>query len=389
MLSLSLLLAGCKEDDSTWLVKTTTDPIEIYGVVDPANYDAPISAAQIEQTIKLTGKNLGSVSSIMINDVEVEMQTEAVVVNGAIYIQIPYKAPVDVDNKIKLTDEYGNKAETALTVSLPAMAADAMDCEWAAPGTDAIIEGNYFDLYRMDDAESSVTFGSLNAVIKSATKTQVTVTVPAGATRDSEIKLTSVTGESVVLPFKYRDTQWLQADFNATNRAPWTKWSDFMFFFVNDASSMGGPAGIDGIFFGMMGTYPAGWDAEWGIYDDWSGNNIPADINTNRSAYYLKFEVWIPDNTAYVPSYGIRFQFGSDADGGDNRHFWYNPDNSTAPVRGKWTTVKVPVETIFNDGGKQGSFQHFRIACQCPDGVSRYVAYAIDNPRYGLKALPE
>lgn len=384
-----MLLSGCKDDDSTWLVKTTTDPIEIYGVVDPTNYDAPISEAQLEQAIKLTGKNLENVSSIMINDVEVAMPTEGNVINGVIYIQIPYKAPVEVDNKIKLTDKYGNKAEAALTVSLPVMVASTMDCEWAAPGTDVVIEGNYFDLYRMDDEESSVTFGGVAAEIKSATKTQVTVTVPVDTPRDSEIKLISVTGANVVLPFKYRDTQWLQADFNTTLKAPWTKWSDFMFFFTDDASALGGPAGVDGIFFGMMGTYPAGWDAEWGIYDDWSGNNIPADINTNRSAYYLKFEVWIPDNAVYVPSYGFRFQFGADADGGDNRLFWYNPDNSNTPVRGKWTTMRVPVETILNDGGKQGSFQHFRIACQCPDGQSRYVAYAIDNPRYGLKALPQ
>lgn len=351
----------------------------IQKVVDPKNWDAPIQGAELEQMIKLVGKNLNNADTITINDVGVSMPGDAMIVNGEIYIRIPYSAPTVIDNKIKITDIYNRTVEyDNFVISLPKMTATGMDLEWAAPGTDVTFYGNYFDLYRMtDEDESKVLFGTNEATIVNMTKTLLTVTVPAGAAPNDEIKLQSVTGETVKMPFKYRDQQWLLNDFTAKNGEVHGG-----FTYQNAPAESGDPNAIDGTYLKYKANFPGGWSADgWGVLDMWVSDvagKLPDDINTNRNKYSFKFEAW----AALEPIKVIRFEFES-WDPNETRCWWYDVELFPEPVIGKWHTVTLPAESIISSIGGIGTIKCFRIVAQGPDAGEVYLA--IDNPRFALK----
>jgi hypothetical protein len=379
--SLATCIIGCKEDDATWLAEATTDPIVIEKVVDPTNYDAPVTGAVLEQLIKVTGKNLVNTASVYINDVEVEIPMYANVVNGVLYIRIPYAAPTVVDNKIKITDKYGKVTEfDNFVVSLPSMQGAGIkgQLEWAAPGSEVSIAGDYFDLYRMTDSTGcSIKIGSLEAQFVSMSKNELKVIIPAGATPNSDITLISPTGETVVCPTRYRDGRWLMTDFNSTagdGSVVFTNW-----VYQSSALSSGDPEPIDGTYLMYKGDYPGGYNAQgWGVLDLFGLSTIPDDIDTNRDKYNFTFEAW----TAFNPIMFCRFEFES-WDPGETRAWWYYTE-CTPPVIGQWHTVHIPAEKIESGSGAGlGFIKCFRIVDQ--GSTAGAVHAAIDNPRFSLK----
>jgi hypothetical protein len=381
MLFLAIAVFSCKEDDSTWLVETTSGPITIEKVVDPTNYDAPITGAVLEQLIKITGKNLTNTVSVFINDVEVEMPMYANVVNGVLYIRVPYTAPTIVDNKIKVTDKYGNMAEVSdFTITLPHMqgVGPAGTMEWVAPGGELTITGDYFDFYRMTDTTGGIVkIGNLEAPILEMTKTTLKVTVPAGATANSDITLISITGETMVCKNRYRDGRWLMTDFNdkaGDGSLVYTNW-------VYQSSALAGddPAPLDGTYLMYKGNYPGGYNSQgWGVLDLFGISTIPEDINTNRDRYDFKFEAW----TAILPIMFCRFEFES-WDPNETRTWWYYNNIGTEPVLGQWQTISIPAEQITSNVGGIGDIKCFRIVDQ--GSTAGAVHAAIDNPRFSLK----
>ena len=151
----SSFFTGC-DDNETWLVHTDDGPIVIEKIVDPHNWDAPISDVHLEQMIKIVGKNLNNADTIVINDVGLSMPGDAMKINGEIYIRVPYTAPMVFDNKIKITDKNDRTVEATLNVSVPPVAFTKMECEYVPEGGMLVITGNYFDLYVDPDRKSVV-----------------------------------------------------------------------------------------------------------------------------------------------------------------------------------------------------------------------------------------
>jgi hypothetical protein len=341
----------------------------------------------LEQLIKITGKNLANTASVFMNDVEVEMPMYANVVNGILYIRVPYIAPTVVDNKIKVTDTYGNTAEVSdFVVTIPNMqgAGPAGVMEWVAPGGELTITGDYFDLYRMTDTTGGIVkIGDLEAPFLEMTKTTLKVTVPAGATANSDITLISATGETVVCKNRYRDRRWLLGDFNDKGFVTNGRWS-YQGGTGNpsDPTDPTDPAPIDGIYLKYKASYPGGWSGDtWGVYRVDNSPNVPDDINTNRTAYNFKFEAW----AGLPPGSAIRFEFEGEA--AEVRVWWWgaiglsgSPDlYPPTPVLNQWQTVSIPAELI----GPNPITKTFQMVAHGPDACEMYVA--IDNPRFSLK----
>jgi hypothetical protein len=385
--SFAMVIFSCKENDDTWLVETTSDPITIEKVVDPTNYDAPVTGAVLEQLIKIVGENLANTASVFINDVEVEMPLYANVVNGVLYIRIPYIAPTVVDNKIKITDKYGNTAEIPdFIVTLPSMqgTGPAGTMEWVAPGGELTIAGDYFDLYRMTDSTGGIVqIGTQEAAILEMTKTTLTVTVPAGTAANSDITLISPTGETVVCKNRYRDGRWLLGDFNDKGFVTNGRWS-YQGGTGNpsDPTDPTDPDPVDGVYLKYKASYPGGWNGDtWGVYRVNDSPNVPDDINSNRTAYNFKFEAW----AGLPPGAVIRFEFEGEAP--EVRFWWWGAISLSgdpalypqAPALNQWQTVSVPAELI----GPNPITKTFQMVAQGPDACEMYVA--IDNPRFALK----
>ncbi|MDR1743399.1 MAG: IPT/TIG domain-containing protein [Dysgonamonadaceae bacterium] len=380
-----IVAVSCNKNDATWLVETTDSPIVVEKVVDPTSYDTPVTGASLEQLIKVIGTNLANTASVYINDVEAEMPLYANVVNGILYIRVPYIAPTIVDNKIKITDKNGNTTEIPnFVITLPHMQGNGPtgQMEWVEPGKELTISGDYFDLYRMDETTGGVVkIGNQNAQIVSMSKTEIKIIVPASATPNSDITLISPTGETVICKNRYRDGRWLMTDFNdkaGNGSLVYSNW-----IYQSSALANGDPEPVDGTYLLYSGVYPGGYSAQgWGVLDMFGLSTIPDNINTERDQYYFKFEAW----TEFPPIMFCRFEFES-WDPNETRTWWHY-DNSgnipvTAPVLGQWYTVSIPAEMITSNVGGIGVIKCFRIVDQ--GSTAGAVHAAIDNPRFSLK----
>ncbi|GHV00347.1 hypothetical protein FACS1894159_05910 [Bacteroidia bacterium] len=376
LLPLFALFFGCRDEvKSTWLVEANSDPMEVYGVVDPIHDDRPVSEMTLEGVIKLVGKNLANVDTVTINDVGLQIPFDAYVINGDLYLRVPYRAPIVIDNQIKITDKYERTVTVPLVVTLPALYADGLDFEWAAEGDQVNITGNYFDLYGVTADDGTVTFGGLPATIIAATKNTITVEVPAGATRDAAIVVSSPAG-SATCSTPYRETTWLLGDFNGIAPSDNGNWH----YQNTPRLTTSDPEPVDGIYLMYDADYPGEWSGDnWGIYFVNPGN-YPADINTNRAAYNFKFEAWVGVSNMYN---NLRFEF--EASAAECRVWW--GESPGIPLYA-WRTVTIPAEKIKGGGGDADlgtAGPAFQMVMQGPTACHMYLA--IDNPRFSLKPV--
>lgn len=354
---------GCSDNDR-WLEKTTSDPMVITKVVDPfAMNTTPITSAYMEEMVMLIGKNLANTKKVLVNDIELEMPSDAYVIANNLYLRIPYSAPTVIDNKIKITDIYDRTVEVPFTVMIPSMIATGMDCEYTPAGSEMIIYGDYFDLFEMTVEDGQVFFGTREATIVGTTKTSVTVIVPDNIPDDTEIRLETPLAQAICKT-PYRETEYLLTDFESSLGG-----TSYGVTYQDTPLEPGDPEPIDGTYMKHKGYYPGGW--EWqGVY--YKGPvTIPDDINTNRSAYNFKFEAWAG---AELTTSIVRFEFEASAP--EIRVWWGN--DPSFPI-GKWLTVTIPAEDITG----ADILDVFQIAMHWGDAADMY--FCIDNPRFSRK----
>ncbi len=369
-----LFIAGCEEDE-TWLVSSDDGPMVIEKICDPSNWDAPITAVAIDQVIKVSGKNLANIDTIMINDVGVSYPGDAFLVNGVLYVRVPYVVPVEIDNKIKLTDKEGRTVSAALTVSIPDLKITGMECEYIADGGELVIQGDYFDLWGFGDPDETesgpdervVKIGDKQAEIITASKTSITVLVPDGTAANSKVSIeneftNSVLGGAVDCPGYFRDSKWLLENFS------WDLNSNGVREIIIppvDPSS-GNPEPVADRYFRYKGTYSAwAWD---GIsYKNPFPGGAPDDLNTNPGKYAIKFEIWAGSQML-----------------GNNLAFFFNGQSNVIRVGkdesipvGKWVTVTIPCTTFSSPNGFAPAFEFVMHG-----GDTVPMDFALDNIRF-------
>ncbi len=369
-LRIFLLLAGIVvffgcEDDPTWLAETTDAPIAIKKIVDPNKWDAEISTANLDQVIKVIGTNLNNTDTIVNNDRGVERPLNAMLMNGALYIRIPYAAPKDRDDKLKITDKFGNTAEFPLKVTVPELKVTGMVCEYVPEGELLTIEGDYFDLYEFfaepdeddeDDAPeepwspSYVVFGDTEAPIVESSKTSIKVVVPQGTPKNCKLSLKNEIVPNANVPGRYMDqgeafiTDFEYDSFN-------DNYPDVAYVSGPDDPTENShalptdPKGVSGKYFRYKGLYPSGWNW-WGIV--YKSYTAPIGLAGHESEYALKFECYAVDplTNAYV-----RLDSGAT----DESYRWGNDPDFP---RGEWRTYTLPLSTFDHpDAFANGVFQ--------------------------------
>lgn len=362
MLCLSLL--GCK-DDSTWLVETTDAPMTVARVADPKNWDATIMSGALDQTIKIEGTNLNNVQTIFFNDVEAIKSEDAMAINGALYIRIPYIVPNLIDNKIKLTDKQGRLVEVPFEVTIPDLVVTKMDCEYAPVGSTLVISGNYLDLYGFIPETGKVKFGDVEAEIIAGNKTSISIIVPANAPANSIVTLIS-DQMTVPCPGKYKDADCMIQDFENSSSNSTYKIGIITGPGDGDATD---PQGISGKFMRYHTTYAGGW--AWQAFDWPVITNKPADLATNASAYAIKFECYAVEKLA-DPILMI-----APMSGGQSGYRW---GSDTEFAQGKWLTYSIPITETVGDISSWVSSAQAQFVFHAA-GTQKMSYWCIDNVR--------
>jgi hypothetical protein len=436
----ALVTTSCKDEPDAYQIQGGKPTISFIRPVSASSRDSIITAASMQSTICIVGENLRSVTALLFNDQQAVLNTSYITDNTLI-VTVPNEIPGKVTDKIYFATRDKDTVSYDFHVVIPGPVVSSMSNEWAAPGEEVTIIGDYFLDYA--DFPITVNFGDgytlPRSAINSISKTKIVFTMPENAPEE-KISVTSIYGKTEGA-FKYRDTRGMLFDFDTPCKTGvvlgnhgWHSRD-----IVTDETSLKGNYMILG---GAAMGDDGGWNDGNFSFEYWAGNwadpenyaEYPrisdlADF-TDFANLNLKFEINIPKDNAWSAApiqiyFGAVTQISNGNDkvkvkdiygnvlaGCNNTFFrqqgilprglympWKDTDDLLYHTDGEWTTVTIPfTDFIYDfDGNKLssgflstadfGSFNMFVVKgayndkSVLPTGVACNPVIKIDNIR--------
>lgn len=274
-LAMPAVLTSCDQTDAE-RDKDSTPVVEYVRVTNPAAADSLLVEATMGSQIVIMGHDLGDVQEIWFNDVKGKLNP-TLITSFSIIVDVPSVIPTEVTNEMKLITSTGRQCVYPFGVRVPDPLIREISCEYAKPGDEIEITGDYF-------IEPVVNFTGVDAPaeIVSATQTSIRLIVPEGVV-EGPISITSIYGTGKT-KFNFMDTQGLLTNFDDGYVQPW-----------NRGIVTTGEDAISGNY--LMFDVPAlsawGWNENvmwgyWGFAEGAHGNVPVAQGRTEELA--LKFE---------------------------------------------------------------------------------------------------
>ena len=120
-----------------------TPTIDYVRPVDAASKDSLLTAASLNNTICIVGRNLRSVTQINFNDQSAVLNT-SYMTDNTIIVTVPKAIPNEVSDKIYFITSKQDTVAYDFKTIVPAPTINSMSNEWAAPGEEVTIKGDYF-----------------------------------------------------------------------------------------------------------------------------------------------------------------------------------------------------------------------------------------------------
>lgn len=130
----SIGLISCEDDDESLPVVNNIRVIE---------KDSSIVGGEFGLPVAIQGNHLSSVIEVWFNNVQAELNP-AYITNSNILIFIPDEGPTEVNNKITLVTKSGQSVTADFETILPVPVIHQLYNEFAKPGTENYVIGNYF-----------------------------------------------------------------------------------------------------------------------------------------------------------------------------------------------------------------------------------------------------
>lgn len=373
LLSFAALLTGlvvtaCEDEPDRYQI-ADGEPV-IHYIRSPylATADSLITGAYMGNTIAIVGDNLRSIVKMYFNDQPAVLNT-SYMTDHTILVNVPNSLPQEPTDKIYMVTSSDKTVEYAFSVLIPKPEIGSMSCEFANPGEEVVLYGDYFLDY--ENAPLTVTMaGGLPVTdIKEITKTAITFTIPDGA-EPGKITVTSKYGSSSS-SFSYHEAGSKGA---------------MLFDFDDDgdealAKGMGWRAGnirndghsLDGgyLYLGKATVTGSDWKEDEYAFNYWPTeesnlSTLPSvakllEATKDVNDLALKFEVQVPSESPWS-SLGLQLIFtsldyvsdskktnGYYGANGPCRGIWIPWAQASGPydTGDKWLTVTVPI-TNFN-----------------------------------------
>lgn len=201
--AMGVSMASCDDEPDKFELTDGTPTVRY--VRTTAGADSLVTEAYVDNLICLVGENLTSIREMYFNDQKAVLNT-SYITDHTLLVNIPRGIPEVETNKIYMINKDGVKTEYDFRVLVPGPSLLSLSFEYAKPGDEVTIHGNYF----VDDPNKplAITFpGDVPVTeIKSVEQTAVTFIVPEGASEEGEIEVYTRygTGKS---KFHYLDTR--------------------------------------------------------------------------------------------------------------------------------------------------------------------------------------
>ena len=433
----SMVTTSCEDQPDEY---KSTGGVPTVHYIRPVNVeykDQLLTEASMGTTVCIVGENLRSIKEMYFNDCSAVLNTSYMTDNTLI-VTVPKDIPGTVTDKIYFITSGKKEVTYDFHVIIPGPAVTSMSNEWAAPGEEVTIVGDYFLDY--EDNPLVVKFGDYEldrSYIKSITKTSITFTMPENVPEEN-VTVTSVYGTDTS-KFMYMDTRGMLFDFDTPcftgtvlGNNGWHGRD-----IISDETSLSGNYLVlgGGKTLDEDGAWNDGdfsfeyWCGDWETPQAYSSHPRISDLAdfSHPDDLSLKFEINIPEENAWSAA-PIQIYFGSVAQitgagggediygnttaGANNTFFheqgklsralympWKDEEDLLYDTKGKWMTVTIPLtDFIWDwDGNKIsstllspadfGSFNMFVVRggyndkSALPEGVECNPNIKIDNIR--------
>lgn len=393
----SLAVTSCKDEPDAYEIQSGKPTINFIRPVSVDAKDSIITAASMRSTVCVVGENLRSVTELFFNDQPAVLNT-SYMTDHTLIVTVPNEIPDLVTDKIYFITQSKDTVKYDFHVIIPAPIVSSMSNEWAAPGEEVTIIGDYFLDY--EDYPLTVHFGDYTlprSAITSITKNRITFVMPEGAPHE-KVSVESIYGETEGA-FQYMDDRGMLFDFDTPCKTGTVLGNNGWHArtITADDTSLSGNYLVmgGGAAMGEDGGWNDGdfsfeyWAGDWGDPESYPSHPRISDLAdfSDFENLNLKFEMNIPADFAWSAApmqiyfgsvtqvsngaAGAKDIYGNTLAGANNTFFheqgklnralympWKDTEDKLYHTDGKWVTVTIPF-TDFNmdyDGNKIDKF---------------------------------
>lgn len=400
LFAMALVAAGagftsCEDEPDKYEVTGGTPTIDYVRPVDAASKDSLLTAASLNNTICIVGRNLRSVTQINFNDQSAVLNT-SYMTDNTIIVTVPKAIPNEVSDKIYFITSKQDTVAYDFKTIVPAPTINSMSNEWAAPGEEVTIKGDYFLDY--DNSHLTIKVGD-NYTIPyedlKITQNSIRFNMPEDMPKHEPITITTINGTTKA-GFRYMDNRGMLFDFDT----PWKEGGEVLGnngwhnrTITSDGTSLSGN-------YMVLGETAMGSDGKWNdgnfSFEYWPGSWQDPETYSSRPRMQdladfsdwknmsLKFEMCIPKDNSWsaapmqiyfgsvaqvsLGNAGVKDIYGNVLAGANNTFLkeqgklaraiympWQNTEDKLYNTEGKWVTVTIPLANfIYDFDGNKG-----------------------------------
>lgn len=400
LFAMALVAAGagftsCEDEPDKYEVAGGTPTIDYVRPVDAASKDSLLTAASLNNTICIVGRNLRSVTKINFNDQAAVLNT-SYMTDNTIIVTVPKAIPNEVSDKIYFITSKQDTVAYDFKTIVPAPTINSMSNEWAAAGEEVTIKGDYFLDY--DNSHLTIKVGENYTIPYEDLKisqNNIRFNIPEDMPKHEPIYITTINGTTKA-GFRYMDNRGMLFDFDT----PWKEGGDVLGnngwhnrTITSDATSLSGNYMVLGeTAMGSDGAWNDGnfsfeyWPGSWQDPETYSSRPRMQDLAdfSDWQNMSLKFEMCIPKDNSWSAApmqiyfgsvtqvsngaAGTKDIYGNVLAGANNTFFhdqgklaralympWQNTEDKLYNTEGKWVTVTIPLaDFVYDYDGNKG-----------------------------------
>ena len=400
LFAMALVAAGagftsCEDEPDKYEVAGGTPTIDYVRPVDAASKDSLLTAASLNNTICIVGRNLRSVTKINFNDQAAVLNT-SYMTDNTIIVTVPKAIPNEVSDKIYFITSKQDTVAYDFKTIVPAPTINSMSNEWAAAGEEVTIKGDYFLDY--DNSHLNIKVGENYTIPYEDLKisqNSIKFNMPEDMPKQEPIYITTINGTTKA-GFRYMDNRGMLFDFDT----PWKEGGDVLGnngwhnrTITSDATSLSGNYMVLGeTAMGSDGAWNDGnfsfeyWPGSWQDPETYSSRPRMQDLAdfSDWQNMSLKFEMCIPKDNSWSAApmqiyfgsvtqvsngaAGTKDIYGNVLAGANNTFFhdqgklaralympWQNTEDKLYNTEGKWVTVTIPLaDFVYDYDGNKG-----------------------------------
>lgn len=400
LFAMALVAAGagftsCEDEPDKYEVAGGTPTIDYVRPVDAASKDSLLTAASLNNTICIVGRNLRSVTKINFNDQTAVLNT-SYMTDNTIIVTVPKSIPGKVTDKIYFITNNKDTIDYDFKTVVPAPTINGMSNEWAAPGEEVTIKGDYFLDY--DDSHLNIKVGENYTIPYEDLKisqNSIKFNMPEDMPKHEPIYITTINGTTKA-GFRYMDNRGMLFDFDT----PWKEGGDVLGnngwhnrTITSDGTSLSGN-------YMVLGETAMDADGGWNdgnfSFEYWPGSWQDPETYSSRPRMQdladfsdwknmsLKFEMCIPKDNGWSAApmqiyfgsvsqvsngaAGVQDIYGNVLAGANNTFFhdkgklaralympWQNTEDKLYNTEDKWVTVTIPLaDFVYDYDGNKG-----------------------------------